>query len=390
MNGKSVNITKYCIDHDHYSPGIVEVCVSKIESRIHVGLVAPLPPPFGGMANQACQLQDLLRSEGVSVTLVQTNAPYQPEIIGKVRVVRAFFRIVPYLLRLWRVAGRVDLFHIFANSGWSWQLFTAPAVWIAWLRNTPVIINYHGGGARDYLNKSIRWIRPTLKRASDIVVPSGFLREVFLEYGVDAEIIPIIIDLDRFKPCPQRRERYQSGPHLVVTRNLESIYDIQTAIHAVSILSKTVSGIRLSIAGDGPQRTQLHELVRQLGLEDTVTFTGRLTLEDIASLYQEADIMLNPTTVDNMPNSVLESLACGIPVITTDVGGIPYIVQDGKTALMVEVGDAEGMAAQVNRLLQDSSLFEALVENGKKEVMAYTWSEIKQKWLGKYTQLTTI
>lgn len=363
--------------------------MSKKGSGTRVGLVAPLPPPFGGMSNQARLLKDLLSAEGVSVTLVQTNAPYQPEIIGRIMVVRALFRIVPYLVRLWRVAGRVDLFHIFANSGWSWQLFTAPAVWIAWLRNTPVIINYHGGGARDYLNRSIRWVRPTMKRADGIVVPSGFLQEVFLKYGVDAEIIPIIIDLDRLKPCPQRGERYLSGPHLVITRNLESIYDIQTAIHAVSILSKTVSGIRLSIAGDGPLRSQLHELVRQLELEDIVTFTGKLTPDDIATLYQEADIMLNPTTVDNMPNSVLESLACGIPVITTDVGGIPYIVEDGKTALMVEVGDAEGMAAQVNRLLRDSSLFEALVENGKNEVLAYTWSEIKQKWLSKYAQFTS-
>ncbi len=356
---------------------------------MHVGLIAPLPPPFGGMANQARQLTELLSAEGVSVTIVQTNAPYQPGFIGRIRVVRAFFRIVPYLLRLWRVAGRVDLLHIFANSGWSWQLFTAPAVWIAWMRNTPVIINYRGGEAQDYLSESIRWVRPTLKRADGIIVPSGFLQEVFTEFGIGTEIIPNIIDLDRFKSCPQRRERYQSGPHLVVTRNLESIYNIQTAIYAVSILSKTVSGVRLYVAGDGPQRAQLHELVRQLELEDTVTFTGKLTPEEIANLYQEADIMLNPTTVDNMPNSVLESLACGIPVITTDVGGIPFIVEDGKTALMVEVGDAEAMAAQVNRLLKDRSLFDTLVENGKNEVLAYTWSVIKQQWLSKYMQVTS-
>ncbi len=287
------------------------------------------------------------------------------------------------------MAGRVDLLHIFANSGWSWQLFTAPAVWIAWMRNTPVIINYRGGEAQDYLSESIRWVRPTLKRADGIIVPSGFLQEVFTEFGIGTEIIPNIIDLDRFKSCPQRRKRYQSGPHLVVTRNLESIYNIQTAIYAVSILSKTVSGVRLYVAGDGPQRAQLHELVRQLELEDTVTFTGKLTPEEIANLYQEADIMLNPTTVDNMPNSVLESLACGIPVITTDVGGIPFIVEDGKTALMVEVGDAEAMAAQVNRLLKDRSLFDTLVENGKNEVLAYTWSVIKQQWLSKYMQVTS-
>ncbi len=362
----------------------------KIESGISVGLVAPLPPPYGGMANQAGQLYKLLESEGVSVIQVQTNASYAPEFIGKIKVLRAFFRIIPYLLNLWRVAGQVDLFHIFANSGWSWQLFTAPAVWIAWFRKTPVIINYRGGEARSYFANSIRWVRPAMNRADAIVVPSGFLQKVFGEHGFCTEVIPNIIDMERFKPCPERQERYQLEPHLVVTRNLESIYDIQTAIHAVSILSKTVSGLRLSIAGDGPQRIELQELVNQLGLEGAVTFTGKLSPEDIADLYQNTDIMLNPTTVDNMPNSILESLACGIPVVTTDVGGIPFIVKDGKTALMVKVGDAEGMATQVDRLLKDSTLFNELVENGKNEVMSYTWSAVKQKWLDKYAQLTAI
>ncbi len=197
--------------HDNTTPAQLRPCMSNRASEMCIGLIAPLPPPFGGMANQARQLTALLRAEGISVTIVQTNAPYQPEIIGRIKVVRAFFRIVPYLVRLWRVAGRVDLFHIMANSGWSWQLFTAPAVWIAWMRNTPVIINYRGGEAREYLSESIRWVRPTLKRADGIIVPSGFLQEVFMEFGVGTEIIPNIIDLDRFRSCPQRRGRYQSG-----------------------------------------------------------------------------------------------------------------------------------------------------------------------------------
>ncbi len=363
--------------------------MAKCEANLHIGLVAPAPPPFGGMANQARQLQAILESEGLAVTLVQTNAPYRPEAIGKVKGVRAVFRLVPYLLRLWRTAGKVDLFHVFANSGWSWQLFAAPAVWIAWLRKTPVIINYHGGEADAYLAKSLGWVGPTLKRADTIVVPSGYLQRVFLAHGVETEIIQNIVDTDRFKPCSQRQERYQSGPHLVVTRNLESIYGIRTAIRAAAILSQSLPGVRLSIAGEGPQKPELLNLVKQLKLEKVVNFTGKLTPEQIADLYYDADIMLNPTTVDNMPGSVLEALACGIPVVTTNVGGIPYIVEDGKTALLVNVDDAAGMAAQVERLLGDASLFLRLVHNGEQEVRSYTWSVVKQKWLSRYTQLTT-
>ena len=89
---------------------------------LRLAIVGPLPPPAGGMANQTRQLAELLRAERVDVTVVQLNAPYRPRFVGRLRGIRALFRLMPYLLSLWRAAGRVDLFHIMANSGWSWHL----------------------------------------------------------------------------------------------------------------------------------------------------------------------------------------------------------------------------------------------------------------------------
>ena len=98
---------------------------------IVVGLVGPLPPPSGGMANQTRQLARLLAEAGVPVELVQVNTPYRPSGSHRCAVVRAVFRLLPYLVRLWRCAGRVDVMHVMANSGWAWHLFAAPAIWIA-------------------------------------------------------------------------------------------------------------------------------------------------------------------------------------------------------------------------------------------------------------------
>jgi hypothetical protein len=83
---------------------------------LRVGLVGPLPPPAGGMANQTRQLAELLGAEGAEVTLVQTNAPYRPSWVGRLTGIRALFRLVPYVVRLWQCAGRVQLFHVMANS----------------------------------------------------------------------------------------------------------------------------------------------------------------------------------------------------------------------------------------------------------------------------------
>ncbi|PKM10284.1 MAG: glycosyl transferase family 1 [Gammaproteobacteria bacterium HGW-Gammaproteobacteria-3] len=357
--------------------------MSQNEKVLNIGLIGPLPPPFGGMANQTKQLQQLLLDEGIPVTMVQTNAPYPHETIGKIRGVRALGRMLPYLLSVWKTTSRVDVLHVMANSGWSWQLFAAPVIWIAWLKKKPVIINYRGGEAENYFKKSIRRVRPSMNKAAIIVVPSGYLKKVFADFGFVTEVIPNIINLERFLP-KNNKHFNKDAPHLIITRNLEAIYGIKIALEAIASLKQQYPEIKLSIAGSGPQKEELQQLTQQLGIAENVIFTGKLAPETIAELYQSADIMLNPTTVDNMPNSVLEALASGVPVVSTDVGGIPYIVKDGVTALLTKVDDAFFMAAQINRLLNDTALYETLVVNGLQEVQQYAWSHVKYQWLGLY------
>src|SRR5690625_3242854 len=153
-----------------------------------VGLVGPLPPPSGGMANQTRQLANLLRQSGIQIELIQVNAPYQPAWIGRFRGLRAVARLLPYLFRLWKVAGKVDVFHVMANSGWSWHLFAAPAVWMGAWRGTRIVLNYRGGEAESFFEKSFRWIWPTLERVDQIIVPSGFLEKVFSKRGFAVSI----------------------------------------------------------------------------------------------------------------------------------------------------------------------------------------------------------
>src|SRR5712691_2222677 len=193
--------------------------------NLTIALVGPLPPPPGGMANQARQLARLLEQEGVHVEVVQTNAPYRPRWIAAFRGVRALFRLVPFLLRLWSAAGRVQLFHVMANSGWAWHFFTAPAVWIAKLRRIPAMVNYRGWYAAEFFTRSFFWVRPTMWMSDQRVVPSGYLHQVFLRFGLSAEIVPNIIDLDRFTPRPSKPGLRHESPHLVVTRHLEPLYD---------------------------------------------------------------------------------------------------------------------------------------------------------------------
>ncbi|HZP88639.1 MAG TPA: glycosyltransferase family 4 protein [Burkholderiales bacterium] len=328
------------------------------------------------MAMQTRQLAELLTKEGAAVMPVPVNPPYQPACIARIRGLRALFRLLPYIVRLWRCAGSAQVMHVMANSGWSWHLFAAPAIWMARLRGLPVLVNYRGGEAPAFLARSIRWVRPTLRMADVVAVPSRFLQEAFGSHGIVAEVLPNIVDLARFR---RELRPARADPRLVVARNLEEMYDIGTALRAFARVRESLPGARLFIAGSGPELSSLQAVARSLNVAESVTFTGRLDRDAVAALYRDCDVMLNPTRVDNMPNSLLEAMACGLPIVSTRVGGVPYIVRDGYSALLVDCGDHAGMAEATLRVLGDRELATTLATAAFTEVQQYTWDRVRTR-----------
>ena len=345
-----------------------------------IALVGPQSPPAGGMARQREQLTDHLRAEGWQVMTVSVNAPYRPAWAGRLRGLRALVRLLPYLARLWRVCGECDLLHVMANSGWAFHFFAAPAVWIARLRGVPVVMGYHGGLAQEFLSRQSRWVRPTLARVT-LIVPSGFLQAVFADFGFAATVVPNSVDLAQFSKPDGPRTR---GAHIVVTRNLEPVYDIGTAIRAFSTVAAARPDARLTIAGSGPDLAALKLLCEQLKVSEKVRFAGRLIATEMAALYRSADLMLNPSLADNMPNAVLEALASGVPVVSTRVGGVPWLVRDEHTALLVPPGEAAPMAAAMLRVLDDAGLARRLADHGRALVAQYDWAAVRLRLLGVY------
>jgi glycosyltransferase involved in cell wall biosynthesis len=328
------------------------------------------------MANQTRQLARLLRSAGITVHLVQTNAAYRPALIGRVRGLRALWRLVPYLLRLWSTAGRTDVMHVMGNSGLAWYLFAAPALAIGAVRGTPVVLNYRGGDAEAFLARHGTRVRRLVRRASAaVIVPSGFLEQVFARHGMPADVVPNIVDTSAFAP----RARAERGRHLIVTRNLEDIYDIPNALRAFARIRVRYPDARLTIAGSGPRRAALEALARELHLHDVVRFTGRIDNERIAALYREADVLLNPATVDNTPISLLEAMASGVPIVSTNVGGVPFLVADGRQALLVPPRDPQAMAEAVLRLLGDAALADRLQAEGIAHAASFTWERVQPR-----------
>jgi glycosyltransferase involved in cell wall biosynthesis len=355
---------------------------SRADAQLAIGLVGPLPPPSGGMANQTRQLAQLLGQAGMRVELVQTNPPYRPAWIGRIRGVRALFRLLPYVAALWRCAGRVDLFHVMANSGWAWHLLAAPAVWIASARGKPPVVNYRGGEAERFFERWFGLVRPTLRRASAVIVPSLFLGEVFGRRGVRTEIVPNIVDLARFRPAAPRPGR----AHLLVARNLEAIYDVPTALRAFALVRAAHPHARLTVAGSGPERAALERLCGALGIAASVRFTGRVDNERMPELYRDAEVLLNPALADNMPNSLLEAMASGVPIVSTNVGGVPHLVEDGRTAVLVAPGEPAAMAAAALRVLEDPEFARRLAAAGVDAAQRHAWPRVRADLFAVYAR----
>lgn len=340
---------------------------------LRVGLVGPLPPPAGGMAMQTRQLAELLVAAQAQVTLVQTNRPYRPAFVAGWPGVRALFRLLPYLGALWRATGRSDVMHLMANSGWSWHLFAAPAIWIARWRRVPVVVNYRGGEAGKFLARSERVVRASMRIVARLIVPSGFLRQVFDQHGIAAEVVPNVVDLARFRPAEAAAG---AARRLLVARNLEPIYDNATALRAFVLVLRRWPDTRLTLAGTGPEGAMLTALAAELGIAANVDFVGRLDSDTMAAMLRDSAVAINPSLVDNMPNSVLEALASGVPVVSTEVGGVPYMVKDGVTALLVPPKDPEAMAHAIGRVLEDAALAARLREAGLAEAHLYSWDRV--------------
>jgi phenylacetate-CoA ligase len=353
-------------------------------ATLHIALVGPLPPPAGGMANQTVQLAGLLRAAGAEVELVQVNPPWRPQWAARIRGLRAALRLPPYVWRLWRAAGRAQLLHVMANSGWSWHLYAAPAIWIGRLRGKGVVVNYRGGEAPAFLARSARLVCFSMRRAHAVIVPSGYLARVFDAHGVTVQIVPNIVSIERFYPAASRPAGRAA---ILVARHLEPLYDNATALNAFALVRRVLPHARLTICGEGPELARLQTQAEALTLDSAVHFAGKTENAVMAELYRQADLVLNPSLADNMPISVLEAWASGVPVVSTNVGGVPDLIRHEVDGLLVAPGDAGAMARAMLSLLTDADSARRFADAGLASARRYGWTQVAPLLMAQYRRV---
>ncbi len=353
---------------------------NSFQKKIKVALVAPSMKNVGGQSIQAKRLLDAFdRDENVEIEFIENN----PEtFFEKIKYLRTVFSSVKFWTRLLRKIPRSEIVHVFSSGTTSYIISTLPPLFAAKFFGKKSLLHYHTGEAREHLNNWRLTAKPTMKEFDEIIVPSQFLVEVFAEFGLRAKAVYNFIDTGKFV----FRERNPLRPVFLSNRNFEAYYNVGCVLKAFRLIQKKFPRAELIVAGYGREEFELRKLAKELKLEN-IEFTGRIEQTEMPEIYDRADIFLNASLVDNMPLSFIEAFACGLPIVSSNAGGIPFIVEHEKNGLLVGQNDCEALANEAIRLLENNDLAQKIVTNARLECEKYKGENARGEWLSIYRKL---
>jgi len=331
---------------------------------MRVLLICNYKPGVGGISGQVELLQKYLRSEGHSAEIFSTKA--------------SVLRRLLLPLRLLRVAREYDVLHIHCCSGWGFLPAVVGVTVGRWLKKR-LVLTYHGGGGERFFDKHPRLVHHYLTRTDANIVLSGFLAKIFDKHQIPYTIIPNILELDD----KQYRLRETLYPNFICTRAHEELYNIPCILRAFQKVLTELPEASLTLVGGGSQHEALVNMVKEMGLTN-VTFTGRVDNTEIYTHLDQADIFLSTPTVDNMPVSVLEAMNAGLLVISSRVGGVPYMIKNGANGLLFDSNDSDKLAELMLWSVENQTIAKAIIQQGHIEVKKYRWESIKDKLYDTY------
>ena len=321
-----------------------------------------------------------LSQHGYTVTSIETlgaffeNEGYQLNYASskKNKVLRFF----DMLLKTWKFHKVTDFVIIdtYSTSNFWYALAVSQLCRLLKIKYIPIL---RGGDLPNRLKKNPKLCAMIFNNAFKNVAPSKYLMHYFeLAKIKNLVYIPNTIELDNYP----FKLRENLEPKLLWVRSFAKIYNPKMAIDVLAIVKKQFPDASLCMVGpekDG-SLAETKKYAAELGLE--VAFPGRLSKKDWIALSENYDLFLNTTHFDNTPVSVMEALALGLPVITTNVGGIPFLLEHRKTAFLIADGNVKEMANAVIDLLENSHIAISLSQNSRELSKSFDWEQVKQSW----------
>ena len=310
-------------------------------------------------------LSDKLRSEGFRVTV---SSDKRNKLLRMADMVKDFFLRAP--------SADYILIDTFSTVNFWYALVLSQLSRLFGKKYIPIL---RGGDLPQRLDRNPRFSRMIFKNSHANVAPSGYLKHEFEKRGYRTEFIPNILDISQYP----YKERDPVRPRLLYVRAFAKHYNPGLAVEVLKKLKEKYPEAELCMVGPDKDGTmaEVKQLAKDYGLSDSVRFTGVLPKPEWHKLSEDYDIFINTTNVDNTPVSVMEAMALGLPVVSTNVGGLPYLIEDGRDGILVEPNSPDAFAAAVEDLIENPAKAVSLSRNARRKAESFDWQEVRRKWL---------
>jgi glycosyltransferase involved in cell wall biosynthesis len=286
--------------------------------------------------------------------------------------------LIDMLATLWRQrhSYAVASIAVFSGPAFTWAEAAAQLLHVL---GKPYIAQLHGGNLPAFARRWPDRVARVLTSAAAVTAPSRYLQESMSPYRNDIRLLPNVIDLSAYP----FRVRTTPAPHMVWLRAFGVTYNPALALRTLSRLIGEYPEATLTMIGpdkgDGSLQSFLRE-AKDLHLEGRVECAGLIRKADVPAWLDRGDIFINTTNVDNTPVSVIEAMGCGPCVVSTNVGGIPYLLEHELDSLLVPPNDPKAMADAVRRVLKEPGLAESLSRNARRKVEGFDWQAVLPQW----------
>ncbi|MDR6967006.1 glycosyltransferase involved in cell wall biosynthesis [Flavobacterium arsenatis] len=321
-----------------------------------------------------------LSQHGVPVTTIETLGPLLKDEGYNLYYASSkksmALRMLDMLWKVVQLNNKVDLILIdtYSTSSFWYAFFVSQLARLLRIQYIPIL---HGGNLPNRLENNPRLCRMLFSNAYKNVAPSRYLLHHFeLKGFTNTVYIPNTLEIDNYT----YKERKVVSPNLLWVRSFARIYNPNMAIEVFKIIKDKYPEATLCMVGpdkDGSLE-EAKLLASNYGLN--VNFTGKLSKKEWIALSEDYNLFINTTHFDNTPVSVMEAMALGLPVITTNVGGIPYLLDNGVDALLVEDRSVNQMVGAIETLCEDENLAQALRRNARSKTESFDWQIVKEAW----------
>lgn len=289
-----------------------------------------------------------------------------------------FARLVDFLFTVWRQRNRYEVAQVDVYSGPSF-VWAELVCWALRTARKPYILTMHGGNLPSFAQRHGKRVQLLLRSADAVTTPSAYLFEQMHVYRQDLVLLPNSLELGKY----QFRHRDRPEPNLVWLRAFHKIYNPSLAVKVVAGLVDDYPSVKLVMIGPDKKDGSLdvaRNLATKLRVLDRITFVGPVPKATTPEWINGGDILLNTPRIDNTPVSILEAMASGVCIVSTKVGGIPYLIEDECDGLLVPDSDEVAMATAVRRLMSEDGVAGRLSRNGRLKVEQFDWPAVLPQW----------